>query len=246
LDPVLSDRPIAATLLAAVAAVALLGSGCESTGRLRAPPPTTAEPAAAGATHVLDAGRSELHLLVYRAGTFARFGHNHVIAARDLEGQLTLTPGVAGSTFELLLPVERLEVDPARWRTHYGEDFASTPSAADIDGTRANMLGAALLDAAAYPFVRVAGRIVGDADAYRAELEIAVKDTVARRATPVTLAIAADTITASGSLTVTHAELGLTPFSVMLGALRVAEEIEIRFELVAERVGPAATNRPRS
>jgi len=237
LDSVLGRRPIRTAALAIVTAYTLLGSGCQSTGPSRTPAPPAATSAPGGVTHVLEPTRSELHFLVYRAGTFARFGHNHVIAARNLDGSMTLIPGIVGSTFNLLLPVDELDVDPSHWREQYGEDFSSTPSAADIDGTRANMLGPDLLDSAAYPYIRVAGRIVRIADSYGADLEIAIKDTVLQRTTPVGLTIAGDAVSATGSLMVDHAELGLTPFSVMLGALRVAETIEIRFELIAVRVG---------
>ena len=47
-----------------------------------------------------------------------------------------------------------------------------------------------------------------------------------RRSVPVTLTHREGTITARGSVSLTHVELGLTPFSVMLCALRVAETIE--------------------
>ena len=236
MDSILTRRrPVLATLLAASVCGALLASGCEST-RLRPETRVTTSREPEGTTHRLDPARSELHVLVYRAGAFARLGHNHVIAARELDGRLSLTREVLASTFELLLPVAALDVDPARWRAHYGGDFASTPTADDIDGTRANMLGAALLDGVAYPYVRVAGRILGTAETNSADIEIAIKDTVVRRTTPVALAVTADTVVASGQLSIDHAELGLTPFSVMLGALRVAEPIEIRFEIVATRV----------
>ena len=147
-----------------------------------------------------------------------------------------MTRDVVGSTFDLLLPIEAFDVDPEPLRARYGAEFASERSAADIDGTRANMLGAALLDSTAYPNVRVAGTIARAAQEYTADIEIAIKDTVVRRTTPIALSVTATSVTASGMLEIDHAELGLTPFSALLGAIRVADAIEFRFELVAEPI----------
>jgi hypothetical protein len=235
LDSFLTGQAKRAAVRSIIVGCVLVAGGCQ-TASLQAPQPATAAASSSGPMYRLDAARSELHVLVYRAGPFARFGHNHVIAARALAGQLTLTGDVAGSTFDLLLPVDALDVDPESLRAQYGEDFASERSTADIDGTRANMLGAALLDSAAYPYVRVAGTVVRATESYAADVEIAVKETVVRRTTPVALTLTATTVTASGTLTFDHAELGLTPFSALLGAIRVADEIEFRFELVAERI----------
>ena len=44
---------------------------------------------------------------------------------------------------------------------------------------------------------------------------------------------------ASGEFDLTHAQLGLTPYSVALGALRVAERMHVRYRLVAQRESDA-------
>ena len=232
MDSILTGRATRAAACSIIVGCVFLAGGCQAPS-LQSPQPAATVVTPGGPTHRLDAARSELHILVYRAGPFARFGHNHVIAAGALAGRLTLTGDVVGSTFDLLLPVDAFDVDPEPLRERYGEDFASVRSAADIEGTRANMLGEALLDSAAYPNVRVAGTIVRAARAYAADIEIAIKDTVTRRTTPVALSVTATTVTASGTLTIDHAELGLAAFSAFLGAIRVADAIEFRFELVA-------------
>lgn len=232
MDSFLNRRATRVAAHSIVVGCALLVGACQVTS-LESPQSATTTVARSGPTHRLDAARSELHILVYRAGPFARFGHNHVIAARELAGRLTLTREVVGSTFDLLLPVDAFDVDPQPLRARYGEDFASERSAADIDGTRANMLSTALLDSTAYPNVRVAGTIARAAQAYAADIEIAIKDIVVRRTTPIALSVTATSVTASGMLEIDHAELGLTPFSALLGAIRVADTIEFRFELVA-------------
>ena len=43
------------------------------------------------------------------------------------------------------------------------------------------------------------------------------------------------TLRASGEFSFRQSELGLEPYSLLLGALRVADEVQARFELVARR-----------
>jgi hypothetical protein len=183
----------------------------------------------------IDPLTSELHALVYRAGPVARLGHNHVIAARDIAGHVTRAPTLEGSTVEILLPADRLTVDAPELRARYGADFSSTPSERDVAGTTANMLGEALLDATAYPRIRIAGVLRNGLEGYVVDADINVKSTVWHASIPIELEIADDVLVARGSTEITHDALGLTPFSIMLGALRVGETIEIRFALTARR-----------
>ena len=50
---------------------------------------------------------------------------------------------------------------------------------------------------------------------------------------PVTLEAQGADLVASGELELRQSELGLTPFSVMMGALQVQDAMQVRFRLVA-------------
>lgn len=181
--------------------------------------------------------RSSFIVLVYRAGALARLGHNHVISAPAIEGNVYRHPDLARSQFELKLAVAELVIDDPELRAREGEGFESVPSEQDIAGTRRNMLGSGLLDGERFPEIRVTGtdmKIEPDGTAALAAT-IAIKENVVNRIVPVTLTEGGDKLTATGELTLGHAELGLTPFSVMLGALQVGEEMTLKFRLVAER-----------
>jgi len=52
---------------------------------------------------------------------------------------------------------------------------------------------------------------------------------------PVQLRVDEGRLVATGETTVSHAALGLEPFSVMGGALSVAEDIGVRYRVVARR-----------
>jgi hypothetical protein len=57
------------------------------------------------------------------------------------------------------------------------------------------------------------------------------------REVPVTARIGADSVSAQGSFKVLQSELGIKPFSIVGGAIAVADEIEIRFDVVARAAG---------
>lgn len=192
-------------------------------------------PSATAEIYDIDPEQSELTFLVYRAGPLANLGHNHVISANALSGQVYIQPGFEDSEFELRFPVSSLVVDDPVDRTAAGPEFASTPSATDIEGTRDNMLGAALLDAANYPEIVVTGSLEDSTATPQLIVTVRIRDTTAVRTLPVTLTLQDEDLEVSGDFEMTHEELGLTPFSVMMGALRVSEEIRFRFRMIARR-----------
>ena len=147
-------------------ALALVGA-CHVPPRQPAPapaaPPAVAAPG--GPAYRIDPARSELRILVYRAGALARFGHNHVLISRALDGEVRLAaPGVfIGGTFDASLAVASFAVDEPAARHDEGAEFATEPSATDVEGTRRNLLGSGVLDATAFPTLRVHGVTGGTA-----------------------------------------------------------------------------------
>lgn len=196
-----------------------------------------ARQAAGIATYTIDPAVSGLHVLVYRAGKLGRLGHNHIISAGQITGSVYLHPDVADSEMELTLPVAGFVIDDPRLRQAEGDEFASVPSAKDINGTRRNMVSKKLLDIENFPEVRVTGRKL-EIDSNHASIEITmkIKNAQAVRRVPLTLTMNEDQITAQGELDLTHEELGLSPFRVMLGALKVADTMRVRFTLTAQKI----------
>ena len=47
--------------------------------------------------------------------------------------------------------------------------------------------------------------------------------------------LAGDLLSISGTLPLKQSELGLTPFSALMGALQVQDEMRVRFHIVARR-----------
>jgi len=190
----------------------------------------------------VDAAASEVLVLVYRDGLLATLGHNHVIAVHGLRGRVQSDASGARASFELQFDVADLSVDEPALRAAQGADFTSNVTAAQRQGTRGNMLGEPLLDAERNRTITLqSAGIVASGAGYLAQTRISVRGRDAWLSVPVALQRDDDVLVASGEFPLRHGELGLTPYSVALGALRVADEMRIRYRIVARRVALPAT-----
>jgi polyisoprenoid-binding protein YceI len=224
-------------LLCGLAALPLL-SACPTPPRAPAPPPQTTAPAPhVGTPYVIAPAASLLTILVYRAGTLASAGHNHVIASHELAGTIWLPAEPLRSSFEVQLPVDTLTVDEADLRAaQHSADFPPDVPDGAKEGTRRNMLGAALLDAANNPQIvlRALSLSAGsEAGTVQAHVQSTVRAQQREFDAPVHYQLNGDTLTVSGEFALRQSELGLTPFSAMLGALQVQDEMHLTFRMVA-------------
>ncbi len=216
----------------------LLLAGCQSAGREEASERASDEQASAVASggfercYDLDGAASELRLLVYRAGPLARVGHNHVMVSRGLLGRLALADPVPASKVLVRLPVASLEIDPPALRREEGDDFATEISDEAREGTRGNLLGPRVLDAEQHPYIDVSlTELVGPLWAADATLAFAVRGLTRSKSVGLSALETEEGLRVLSSFTLTHEELGMTPFSVLGGGLRVAEELRVRVDL---------------
>ena len=190
----------------------------------------------APAVYEIDAAQSDIHWRIYRAGPMARFGHSHVISVAALDGTVSLAADPSQSSFEFEFPVAELIIDDPELRNLYGEEFSSVPSAEDIEGTRENMLTEAVLDGAQFPSVRVSGsNWTGPGEDASIDLAIEILGRMIEVNLPTEVVVDGDSLVASGSFTLGHEALGMTPFSVMMGAVQVGEDMDFVYEIHAER-----------
>jgi polyisoprenoid-binding protein YceI len=177
---------------------------------------------------------SLLTILVYRAGALAKSGHNHVIASRALSGAVVFTPEVKGSAFALRMPVESLTVDEPELRQASGEEFAAEIPQSARKGTRDNMLSAAVLDAGRFPDVTMRSRNIEPAvGGALATVQVTVRDRSQVFSVPLRYEQKGEELLADGELVLRQTDLGLKPFSALLGALQVQDELRVRFRILA-------------
>ena len=188
----------------------------------------------------LDPAGSSVRILAFRAGKAARLGHNHVLAAPRFVGfvQLPRAPGGTAS-FDLLIRPDELVLDEAPLRAELGPAFAGTLDAADIEATRAHMLGEEGLQAGRYPQVRLHGLALrGEAPHCAVLAQVELHGQRRELWLPVTLQEASGHFQAEGRFVLRQSDFGVTPYSVLGGALAVQDEVIVSFRLAGAALAP--------
>jgi len=223
-------------------------SGCVT--RQVAPPAPGPAPSArfvpsplVGQPYDVAAKQSHLVVLVYRAGPLASFGHNHVIDCHCVTGTLYLPRDPLRTGFDLRIAVSRLTVDdPALRAAEHSPDFPPDVPQSARQGTRHNMLGAALLNVVRYPDIalRSAGfQPSPDGKPGHGIARILVR--VVGGWHPITLPVRYEIrqgeVVATGEFPLKQTDLGLTPFTALGGALQVKDGMKVSLTLVAKARG---------
>lgn len=233
--------------LAALLSVALL-AGCPVRPHAPAAVPSTAAALAAhlGTPYEIAAAESLLTIRVYKGGALAAAGHNHLIASHALGGTIYVPADVFRASFEVRVPVDSLTVDEAALRAaEHSSDFPPDVPDSAREGTRHNMLSEALLDGAHYPQIVLGALALTPlqppaAGGALAHVQASVRGAAHEFRVPVRYERRGGTVTVTGETTLRQTDLGLTPFSAMLGALQVQDEMRLKFTLVAHASGAAA------
>jgi YceI-like protein len=225
-----------------VVGVAVCLGGCTPPVREAAPLPTLSavvvpagfpakdyEQAAAQGKRVfrIDARQSLITITVRRGGSLARFGHDHIIASRGVQGYVAPDDGRA----DLFVPLDDLTVDEPALRTEAALD--TQPTASDIDGTRTNMLDL-VLETQRFPFALIAVSGV-DKTLARAQVPVSITLHGVQRnlVVPVQMEASSDALRVSGELEFNQSDFGIVPFSILGGAVQVQDRLGLRFVLRA-------------
>ncbi|MEM7611288.1 MAG: hypothetical protein AAF270_06405 [Pseudomonadota bacterium] len=218
-------------------------AGCASVGESTAPVVGGSEtdnlrdrqPAPGSHRYQIVSGESEIRVLTFRDGPMARFGHNHVVNSTRISGSVWLGDDLSAALTRIVVPTDSLSVDDPALRAEEGEQFADPIPEDAIAGTRANMLGDALLNAAQFNFIRVTcADYQSQFELMSCEIDLAGVTTTLKM--PVDVQIDDNQIRATGEVTVSHEQLGLTPFSAAGGAIRVADGMTLRYNILAQRL----------
>ena len=212
----------------------LLVAACASTPtpqRLTPPPPTLQTMPPQG-SYRIDPEQSEMRVLVYRAGPLSNFGHNHVLVNRELSGAAKIGSTLESSSFSISVPVARFTVDEARVRAEEGEDFTEeVPDSARM-GTLHNMLAPTLLYAEMHPTLDIRSEQVMETNGQlNAIMALQVAGHEASIEAPFVISPAPTGFAVTAEFVVRQTELGLTPLSLMGGALQVRDSMHIKLKL---------------
>lgn len=179
---------------------------------------------------LVDASRSLVVIEVRRAGSLARFGHDHIVASRDVSGYVAPDAGRA----DLRVPLDALVVDDPALRMQAG--MHTVPSAEDIAGTRRNMLDR-VLETSRHPDALIAVDDAGSGSGTRQ-----MRAAVTLHGTTVPMDVVAhvetgtDELRVTGTLQLDQSSFGIAPFSILGGAIAVQNRVTLRFRITARRI----------
>jgi hypothetical protein len=176
----------------------------------------------------IDAQKSMVVFEVRRAGAFARFGHDHVVASHDVKGYVAPDDNRA----DLLVRLDQLVIDEPDLRAQAG--FTTRPSADDIAGTRHNMLSK-VLDADRFPDAVM--RIARKDDGSMLSVTITLHGTTRTFDVPAKIEMQPGSMIVSGEMHFNQTDFGITPLSILNGAIQVADRLDMHFHIVARRAG---------
>ena len=178
----------------------------------------------------VDSRESLVVIEVRRSGSLARLGHDHVVASHEVGGYVAPDEGRA----DLYVALARLAVDEAALRA--GAGFDTQPTESDIEGTRANMLEK-VLETEKFPFVLIQ---VSGANTMRGDVTLNVAITLhgSTRTLQVPARIEADAgvVSVTGGFSFDQTDFGITPYSLLGGAIAVKNGVGLRFRIRALRL----------
>ncbi len=189
---------------------------------------TLAAPQNDGSIFRIDADHSKLEIHVGTAGFFKAFGHDHLVSAKRISGQVRFSEHrVEVSSVTFVVESKSLEVlDP-------GE---AEKDRAEVQST---MLGEKVLDCARFPEIKFASTALhllqSGSDGFHLKLDgtlhlHGVEKTVS---VPVRIHVTGEKLTAAGEVDLRQSEYGIVPIKVGGGTVRVKDELKIRFEISA-------------
>jgi polyisoprenoid-binding protein YceI len=184
------------------------------------------------------AADSLLYTLVWRdpSALGNGFAHDHVVRATEWAGTLQFRVGDATScAVDIDVDSATLLNDEPALRAEVGLDGTLTDS--DRETVRGHMLGDGQLEADTFPTLSFTSTTCrGDLDGagtMQVEGDLTIRDVTRSVVWTVEYEVESDgRMFAQGNLTVAQTDFGITPYSAFFGAVRVADDVDLAFDLV--------------
>jgi polyisoprenoid-binding protein YceI len=179
-------------------------------------------------TYAIDTGASRVIIHVDKTGLFSFAGHTHEIAAPAAEGAITVDPDdLSRSSVRLAFDASALKV------TGRGEP------AGDVPDVQQTMEGPKVLDASRFPRITFTSRRIemlgrdGTEVRLRVAGDLTLHGVTKPETAEVTVTVTHDRVIGKGTLRVKQTDFGIQPVTAGGGTVRVRDEVEVEFTIVA-------------
>lgn len=184
---------------------------------------------ASEATYAVVESKSSVLIHVGKSGALSFAGHRHEVQA-PVSGTVTADPAhLSASSVDLTFASGRLRVLPE------GEPSGDAPKVEEV------MHGPKVLDAVRFPEIHFRSKTVNgralSGDGYDLSLvgELSLRGVTQEITIPLKVTLNGRSLTAVGHATLRHDQFRMKPVSAGGGTVKVANEIRIDFQIVAER-----------
>ncbi len=181
------------------------------------------------AVYRLVANQSRFVVEAKRGGLFGFLGHDHLVAIRGYRGSVVLTPEtVTPAMVELTIPADSLRIIDA------------DVSEADRAKIQDDMLSK-VLEAKQFPEIRFTSTNVIAGESLDGQYQVRIEGALNLHGVtrPVLLnalmTLSPDTLRASGRFRLKQKDFGIKPVSAGAGTVKVKNELEFRFDMMALR-----------
>ncbi len=179
-------------------------------------------------TYSIAGGQSKLEIHVYKEGMFKAFGHDHLIAAKEISGEAQFdAQKIEDSTVRLQIVTQSLTVvDP-------GE------SEKDRRDVQATMEGEKVLDVAKFPEITFTSSGISGAKKSAEGWELTISGKLKLHGVEKTVGFPLRVHTekaqlrGEGEISILQTDYGITPVKVGGGAVKVKDKLKITFTIVA-------------
>lgn len=180
------------------------------------------------AAYTIDPEKSKIEIHVGKEGFFSAFGHNHLIATKEISGEAQLDPEkIDAASVALIIRSKSLTVlDPG----------ASEREKVEVQKT---MLGDKVLDVEKYPEVRFTSARVANAKKRNDGWELTLEGTLSLHgvektvAFPLRVQLNGNALRGEGEISLRQTDYGITPVKVGGGTVRVKDRLKITFGIAA-------------
>ncbi len=203
---------------------------------------------AAAAEYTIDPARSVFAVLTHKAGIGSGLAHDHLVVAAKPAVHLDFDPAAPEATkLTFTVAVEALEIDApgarAAWKGRFKElgiHSGELPPVSDSDRgkVRAAMLGESQLNGAKFPEIRaelLALERATPGAGWSVKLRLTLHGKTLERRLSATWSEKDGTLTAEVVGELHFEELGIEPYSTLLGAIRNADLFHLYVSVVARR-----------
>jgi polyisoprenoid-binding protein YceI len=179
--------------------------------------------------YIIDPAQSTFRVRTGSSGLFKAFGHDHTIAIREFSGRLQLTPeSITPASLDLDVDANSLSVvGDAKDAARIEQDMRQT-----------------VLESATYPQIKFHSTNIvltsRSADQLTATItgELTLHGVTRTVQLPAEATVTAERVRARGRFSLRQTDYKIKPFSVAGGTVRVKDQIELTFDIIAlERNG---------